>query len=345
MNVAFLPVYANPYQRLLRDSLAPHGVTVTLVESLPSDHWLRDQRRNIDLLHYHWLYGLYMSRLSTPRQVIRFTRHVRLARQLGYKMVWTAHNVVPHRRALRPLHIAMRRTIVSRVDAVITHCEAGRQAIVQRFAPCCPVHVVPIGNYENLNSPARSRAIARRELDLPEDSFIYLAWGNIAAYKGLERLTAAFNLAAGETDVLVIAGRDRDARVVRRLQHAAAHDRRIRLTIGYVPDDEVGAYMRAADVLVAPFEDILTSSSVMVALAHGRPIVVPSLGCMPELVSSGAGLLFEARNTDALASALRKAKTVDLSAMGAAARTTSAAMRWEEVGRRTAAIYASCLSN
>ena len=35
MNVAFLPVYANPYQRLLAGGLARQGVAVTMLPGLP----------------------------------------------------------------------------------------------------------------------------------------------------------------------------------------------------------------------------------------------------------------------------------------------------------------------
>ena len=53
MNVAFLPVYANPYQRLLAEGLARQGVAVTMLPGLPSAAWLRANRATTDLLHFH----------------------------------------------------------------------------------------------------------------------------------------------------------------------------------------------------------------------------------------------------------------------------------------------------
>ena len=78
MKVAFLPVYANPYQRLLAGGLARQGVEVTMLPGLPSAGWLRANRATTDLLHFHWLYGLYMAHWRTPRQVAAFLHRLRL---------------------------------------------------------------------------------------------------------------------------------------------------------------------------------------------------------------------------------------------------------------------------
>ena len=83
MKVAFLPVYANPYQRLLAGGLARQGVEVTMLPGLPSAGWLRANRATTGVLHFHWLYGLYMSRWPTPPQVAAFLRCLRPARALG----------------------------------------------------------------------------------------------------------------------------------------------------------------------------------------------------------------------------------------------------------------------
>lgn len=345
MNVAFLPVYPNPYQRLLRDGLRPHGVTVEFLEHLPDTGWLKAKRSEIDILHFHWLDGLYMARFSTPLQVARFVSRIRLARQLGYHIVWTAHNILPHRKTFRLLDIVVRRLMMREATAVIVHCEAGRRELLSRFPRRGPVIIVPMGNYMDVYPLTITREIAQETFGLDASHFVYLALGNIAAYKGLEQLVDTFSRVADKNDVLLIAGRNRGQAVVKRLESAASSDPRIRLQVGFVPDDEMQRYLLAADVMVAPFDQVLTSSSVMVGLSYGLPVIAPGLGCLPELIGEDAGLLYQPDHIDALANALVEIKSHDRRAMAEAALHIAKGLDWETIGEQTATVYADCLAS
>lgn len=344
INVAFLPVYPNPYQRLLRAGLAAAGVAVTFVDILPTSEWLHENRNQIDILHYHWLYGLYMARFATPVLVARFVARLRLARRLGYRVVWTAHNILPHRAPWPPLHRAIRRLMMAEADAVIVHCEHGRRELLARFPRTKPVVVIPIGHYGGVYPLTMTRAEARAALGLGAAEFVYLALGNIAAYKGLESFAEAFSRIAGAQDVAIIAGRNRDAALVSRLRAAVQRDRRLCLYPEFVPDDRMQCYLLAADVMVAPFEHVLTSSSVMVGLSYGLPVIAPDRGCLPELVTAEAGLIYRAEEPDGLARALTDIQSRDLPAMSASARRVAAGYDWDDIGRRTAAVYQGCLT-
>ena len=56
----------------------------------------------------------------------------------------------------------------------------------------------------------------------------------------------------------------------------------------FVPDGEVQHYLLAADAVVLPFKEILTSGSAMLALSFGRPVVAPH-GWVTLLISSESG--------------------------------------------------------
>jgi glycosyltransferase involved in cell wall biosynthesis len=344
MNVAFLPVYPNPYQKLLRDALQLEGIGIEFLDNLPPEDWLRSQRSWIDILHYHWLDGLYMMRYRTPLQVMKFIRHFHTARSLGYRTVWTAHNILPHRPIFLPLHKRIRRLMMNEADAVITHCEHGRRELMARFPRRGPVVVIPHGHYRDVYPRTFSRAAARERLGLEDSNFIYLSFGNITAYKGLGDFVHAFQRVASPGDVALIAGRDRDRRLVSRLSEISANDARIHIKPGFVPEEEVALYHAAADVAVAPFRRVLTSGSVIAALSFGLPVIAPALGCLPELISPAAGLLYEADKPAALDSALREIKARDLAEMRAAARQIADGLDWRPIARRTAGVYQSCLA-
>lgn len=345
MNVAFLPVYPNPYQRLLRDALAAEGVAVDFLESLPDSKWLRDNRDRVQILHYHWLSGLYMNRFLTPLQVIKFREHFRLARDLDYRIVWTAHNILPHRTFLAPLDKAIRRLMMTSADAVITHCEHGRRELLARFPRQRPISVIPLGHYRDAYPVTMSRDDARRRLGFHLDQFVYLALGNIAAYKGLSDLVRAFKQVAGMNDLLLIAGRNRDRDVVSHLVKAAQTDDRIHFQPRFIPDEEMQVYLLAADVMVAPFKRVLTSSSVMTGLSFDLPQIVPALGCLSELVTPDAGIVYDPWDENGLTRALIDIRDRDRRQMRGAARRITDGLGWADIGRQTADVYRSCLAS
>src|SRR5581483_12274716 len=93
---------SNPYQRLLYEALAETGVRLAPSGKLRSK-WLWENRREVGILHFHWLSGYYRH----PRlagQVVRlllFAQRLLLARALRYRVVWTVHEIDPHDRQCR----------------------------------------------------------------------------------------------------------------------------------------------------------------------------------------------------------------------------------------------------
>ena len=88
---------------------------------------------------------------------------------------------------------------------------------------------------------------------------------------------------------------------------------------------------------MAPSERILTSSSVVVGLSYGRPVVAPALGCMAEQIGA-AGVVYPPGD-EGLAGALAAIKLADRGQMSAAARAIAANLSWDDIGRRTAEVY------
>ena len=344
LTVAFLPVYHNPYQHLLTAELEKLGVHVEHLAGMPPAAWLLRNRGRVQVLHLHWLYGLYMQRLLTPARALAFLARFELARRLGYRYVWTVHNILPHRQPFPPLHRHVRRLVMRRASAVITHCEYGRREILHLFPSDVPVHVVPHGNYAGVHPETGTPDEARAGLDIAPGSFVYALLGNISPYKGVESFVAAFQAGAAPDDVALIAGRNRAPALVERLESMASADTRLRVRAGFVPDDEMGRYLRAADVAVFCFRQVLTSGSVILAMTYGLPVIAPARGCLPELVTPAAGLLYDPDDEAALGRALGHIKALNTARMGAEARRIAAGLRWDDVARRTAEIYREVVS-
>lgn len=340
LTVVFAPVYPNPYQHLLAGALGEQGVRVIFSErDLPDAGWLRAHAGEVQVLHLHWLSGLYMQQFLTPLRVLRFAYRLRLARSLGYRIVWTAHNVLPHKRPFPALHSALRRFVIAQAGAMIVHCQAGRVELLQRFDMQTPVITIAHGRYPAAESSPESRAAARAALGIRPGQYVYLTAGNLSAYKGTQAIAEAFCQAAGPEDLMLIAGRNRDPDLVQRLQMLAMKDSRLRIWPDFVPDETLARFHLAADAAVFAFQEILTSGSVILALSYGLPVIVPHLGCLPELVTAEAGILYKPGTPGALAAAMRTIQERDQAQMRAAALATASALEWREIAAQTAAVY------
>jgi glycosyltransferase involved in cell wall biosynthesis len=203
--------------------------------------------------------------------------------------------------------------------------------------------VVPHGNYAGVHPISVTRADARARLDIPLDAFVYLLLGNISLYKGIETAVGNVQRQPDSSSIVLIAGRNRAPDLVSHLEDLSATDPRIRLFPGFIPDDQMQYYLMAADVMVCSFRQILSSGSVILGMSYGLPIIAPRMGCLPELVTPMAGILYDPADSTALAYALTEIKRADTEAMGRAAKAIADTLQWDGIARRTADIYQSCL--
>ena len=61
----------------------------------------------------------------------------------------------------------------------------------------------------------------------------------------------------------------------------------VQLRIGFVPDDRLEAYFKAADLLVLPYRFISQSAVLFMAYSFGLPVVATDVGCFSEDVIEG----------------------------------------------------------
>lgn len=189
--------------------------------------------------------------------------------------------------------------------------------------------------------PNNTTAIdARRRLNIENDNFVVTFFGGIRPNKGLDGLITAFSQIDDPKALLLIAGRPwPPEEYVKKIRHLVGSDDRILLRTIEVPDTEVQIYLKASDVVVFPFKQVLTSGSTLLAMSFGRPVIVPKIGCLPELVDAGAGIVYDPTDPVGLLSALRDARQCDLAEMGRIAYTQSQRASWRDLAYQTAAVY------
>ena len=98
------------------------------------------------------------------------------------------HNLLPHEQIHPRIDRLARRLVMALADAVICHCDVARRQLAQVFGRRRSVYVIPHGSFRHASPHDARSAEARRALDLPADAFVYGYFGNIRAYKSVERL-------------------------------------------------------------------------------------------------------------------------------------------------------------
>ena len=231
------------------------------------------------------------------------------------------------------------------MDAVIALSEHGARRLRDE-AGLDPerVHVIPHGALDYLTR-------FPDEAPLPAELVgaqgpVILCFGLIRPYKGVDVLLRAF--AELERAELWVVGRPLGVDVDELKRLAGAAPGRVRFVPRFVPDAEVPAILRRADVVALPYRDVDQSGVLYTALAFGKAIVASAVGGFPEVLGEhGAGRLVPPGDPEALAAALRQllADDAERKRLGAAAQAAAAGpYSWNTVARATLDLYRELLS-
>jgi glycosyltransferase involved in cell wall biosynthesis len=303
---------------------APARRAFKLAEHVPD--MLRFRREpSPDLVHYQWLTIPMLDRLLLPRTRPR---------------VFTVHYPLPSTRA----GLATQRRLLAGMNAVISHSEHGARRLRDE-AGIEPgrVRVIPHGAFDYLTHLPEERPLPAELADVSGP--VILFFGLLRPYKGIDVLLEAFRSIEGAE--LWIAGMPRMPLGPLRDLAARAHDR-VRFIPRFVPDPEIPAYFRRADIVVLPYRDAEQSGVLYTALAFGKPMVISSVGGFTEVAERhGAARLVPPGDAAALATALRElvaTPTARARLAVAAAEAAAGPYSWDAIGARTLELYRELLS-
>ena len=322
------------YRRSARRGLDARGRRAFKLGEHVAD-MLRYRRRAgaADIVHYQWLTMPSVDWAFLPPPALRNGTSERPPQ------VFTFHE----RPASGRVGAVRERRLLSRMDAVVVHSEhaARRLRDELRFDPG-RITLIPHGALDYLTR-------LPEEASLPPDLArverpVVLCFGLIRPHKGIEVALEAFR-SVPDAELWVVGMPRMPLDRVREL--AAAIPDRVRIVPRFIPDAELPAYFRRADVVVLPHLNAEQSGVLHIALAFGKPLVLSAVGGFPEVAErDGAAVIVPPGDAAAMATALNEL----LGDEGARRRLGAAAAAaaegpysWEGIAKRTLDLYGSLL--
>ncbi len=334
----------NPYLRLLYGHLAAHGFELDQNPRF-SLTWLWQARSSVGFLHFHWPESLYrygrgpvrLRGLLSWAKLALFAARLWTARALDYRLVWTIHQVLPHESSNRDLDRRAARLLARACHLLIAHDHWTSSDARFQLAISSKIAVVPHGSYIGVYPEGLPRGEARRALGLPQDSFVFLCFGELRAYKEIDVLLEAFSSLPLPKARLLVAGNPKIEGVASAVRGASANDSRILSLLEFIPGPRVAELFLASDAAVLPRRDGGTSGSLVLALSMGLPVVAADVPTVRELTRDGdAGWLFRPHELSSLRTSLERAGTdrSEAQARGRCAFEIAKELTWTGVADR-----------
>lgn len=329
----------NPYQDGLYSSFRENSdVVYGNIEKAIS--LINERKSKNYIFHLHWPEPIFAGVKNGHEHDVRameFINNVKNFQSLGGIFIWTIHNRISHDRKFGAQEIEFLQILSDTANGIHIHNEASLPLINEYYSvdprKCL---VVPHGSYEGSYGPAFDKAQSRDMLGLPRDKTLFVFCGQIRPYKGVDELVVAFNaISAGRDDAhLLITGKPMSGFTSAHARLIEESNRNIHVREGFVPDSKLPLIMGAADFVVLPYREILTSGSIMLAATYGKPVITPNLTTLSIVGENGVGLQYAQGEDGALEQALRDALALDadkVQAIGLAATSYASSLSWTNI--------------
>ncbi len=274
------PRFLFPGKTQLNNGPSPEGLRIIReVNSVNPFNWirigrkLRRERADILLIRY-WI-----PFLAPCLGVI-----ARIARSNKFTVVISiVDNALPHEKRFGDKILT--RFFLGSIDGAVALSDFVRKD-VEYFRHDIPVCMVPHPLFDNYGRKIyREDALISLKLD-PEFSYL-LFFGFIRAYKGLDLLLEAFTdprLQSKKLKVLVAGEFYENDAPYKNFVRQHNLEGKVIFYDHFIPDNEVGLFFSAADLVVQPYRSATQSGVTQIAFHFDKPVVVTNVGGLRETV-------------------------------------------------------------
>ncbi len=296
-------------------------------------------RKNTDVIHIQWLNLIFIDGIIIPLYF----------RLIGIRIVYTAHDVLPHSRE-NLLNRILFFVIYRLPDHIVVHTEFIKARIINEFGVLPQkITVVRHGLYSIPNDLELKKDNARKIMCIDPDDFVILFFGIITKYKGLKVLLDAFEKVEKviANTRLIIAGKV-DTKYQKEFEALLVNYQSDKVIIvsDYIEENKVQVYFKSADFTILPYLEASQSGVMFLSYTFGLPVIAPNLGGFPNDILEGrTGYLFNAGDSESLAEAIvklfKKMEFKDSKTASFIRKYTLANYSWESTGLKLSQIYSN----
>jgi glycosyltransferase involved in cell wall biosynthesis len=271
-----------------------------LIDSMNPLTWMNAARHviqnKVDLFILPWWVSFWAPQFWTISFLIRLLSDTRI--------LYLCHNLVEHES--KCIDKILTRLALSTGDFFIVHSEEERRELLSIF-PKAKVKRNSHPTYAVFNS--KDFEGERIKVKYGLKGKIILFFGFVREYKGLRYLIEALPKVLAKIDVTVLVVGEFWEVKEKYLRLITDNEVQSNVIIvdKYVPNEEVGDYFSAADIVVQPYISATGSGVIQTAFGFNKPVIVTSVGSLPEVVQNGkTGFIVSPRDPRGLAKAILK---------------------------------------
>jgi len=310
----------NPFQYQMIKYLRENGFVVSLgrKKQLFSIYTALKSSKP-EIIYFDWIHGFIIGKNlpgSCVKSLIFCFEIFYLIYVKRLPIIHTAHNIQNHNQKWLIPERWIYRFFLQNCCRIRVYSEAFKKEITRKFSlephRIYVIRDVPFHqHYTNLTNQVQSKV----RLGIDKSAFLYLFFGRIEPYKGLENLIRAFISITKSDNYLILAGASLDQEYISELQQLTGNHARIIWHNRFIAEKDVQYFFNAANVVVLPFTRIDHSGSVDLALSFSKPVITLKTKAMADLLPHQDTLLFE--RPEQLTNCLLLAQKMNLSAIGA----------------------------
>ncbi len=262
--------------------------SVQWIDSINPLNWIRTGFRvralRADLIVFKFWMPFFAPSYGVIAAIARWGRATRT--------MFICDNVIPHER--RPGDKLLTRFAFRYIDSYVVQSRAvERDLRLWKKDPLLaylPHPVYEIFGEETTRSDARAKLRdVDSAMDLGDDARVLLFFGYVRDYKGLDVILDAMPaiLEKMKVTLLVVGEFYNNEQQYRDQVHRLGIADAVIFHSDYVPNEEVGVYFSAADVMTLPYKSATQSGIIQIAYNFHRPVIATDVGGLGEVIVDG----------------------------------------------------------
>jgi D-inositol-3-phosphate glycosyltransferase len=266
-------------------------------------------------------------------------------RLFRFRLVFTAHNVLPHNSGKRYQSIYGK--LYAICDAIVVHTSCTKKEIHQMFhIGKDKIHVIEHGILKipvDTQRYEQSLQLYRQKYHL-QGKIVFVSLGEQSPYKGIDLLAKIWTqnkeLYDNDDICLLLVGKQKEINL-----RQVANCKNVIVENRHIPNDEFLYLLRAADVYLLPYRQISQSGALLTAISERIPVLVSRVGGLTDPLKIAPigweiDKLDEKGLKEALMSIIKSPKKIkDIKENFQAWEKVAEHYSWKRIGNETTKLY------